>query len=87
MKEEKFIGDRKVTFKLIGRCFWGGVTGFMIFIITIVGAKFVSHMFGAQQHFNIDVDDYSLGLIGFVMFFIIKLLEPLAEKDNEISHS
>ncbi|MCL5030256.1 MAG: hypothetical protein M1480_14690 [Bacteroidetes bacterium] len=85
MKNEGFIADRKVTLKYVGKCLVGGVAGFMIFIMTIAGAKFLSHMFGRLQHFNIDSDDYYLSLIGFAMFFIIKLLEPFAEKENEVS--
>ena len=85
MKTDDVIGNQKVTLKHIGKCFVGVVTGFMIFIMTIVAAKFLSHLFGAIQRFSIDSDDYTLALIGFVMFFIIKLLEPFAEKENEVS--
>ncbi len=85
MKNEGFVGDRKVTLKYVGKCLVGGVTGFIIFIMTIVAAMFLSHLFGAIQRFSIDSDDYTLALIGFVMFFIIKLLEPFAEKENEVS--
>ena len=85
MKNKDLIGDRKATLKYIGKCFVGGVTGFMIIIMAIAAAKFLSHMFGTLQHFKIDSDDFVLALIGFVMFFIIKLLEPFADKENEVS--
>ena len=85
MKNKDLIGDRKATLKYIGKCFVGGVTGFMLFLMTLVAAKFISHLFGTIQNFKIDSDDFVLALIGFVMFFIIKLLEPFADKENEVS--
>lgn len=72
-----------VTLKYCIRCLTGGAVGFATFLITIIAAKYLGYLVHSIQSFKIDGDDYTLALIGFAMFFLIKLLEPFSEKENE----
>lgn len=56
-----------------------GFVGYFTFLFVLVATKYFSFLIGNQQQFRIEVGDALLSLIGFVLFFLIRLLENLKE--------
>lgn len=52
-----------------------GFVGFILFFIVLVITKSLSGLIGTTHRVTIDTEDLLLSAIGFVMFFLIKLLE------------
>ncbi|MCU7495262.1 MAG: hypothetical protein HF314_09675 [Ignavibacteria bacterium] len=59
----------------------GGIFGFAAFFGLLSAIKYFSFMIGSQPHFSLDVTDVTLSLLGFVLVFLIKLLENFQEKE------
>ena len=61
----------------------GFVLGFTIFFMVIIATKFLGTVFGSTEKFTVDNEDLFLSLVGFVMFFTIKILNYFNEKETE----
>ena len=56
-----------------------GFVGYFTFFFVLVATKYFSFLIGNQQQFRVEVGDALLSLVGFVLFFLIRLLENLKE--------
>ena len=56
-----------------------GFVGYFTFLFVLVATKYFSFLIGNQQQFKIEAGDALLSLVGFVLFFLIRLLENLKE--------
>jgi hypothetical protein len=57
-----------------------GIFGFAIFITILLVVKLFSYLFGTYSYFAIEISDIELSGIGFVLLFLIRLLENFKEK-------
>ena len=57
-----------------------GLGGFFIFLLVICVTKLLGTIFGGNVKFIFEKEDLLLALIGFVMFFVIRLLNNINEK-------
>lgn len=60
----------------------GGIWGFIFFLSVLVVTKFLGCCVGTIEKFNIELEDYYLALLGFVLVFLIKVLENFRGKEN-----
>lgn len=78
----------KVFYNLACRYFFNplknGILGFIAFLFVLVATKYLSFLIGNQTKFIIDEEDLMLSLIGFVLFFLIRLLENTNEHQNQL---
>lgn len=72
------------TTKYIVNPFLNGVLGFAAFLFVLVATKYLSYLIGNQSKFLIEGEDLMLSLIGFVVFFLIRLLENYSEQHDQI---
>jgi hypothetical protein len=63
-----------------GKC---GVLGFTFFFLVIIATKFLGTVFGSTKIFTVDTEDLLLSLVGFLMFFAIKILNNFNERKIE----
>jgi hypothetical protein len=61
-----------------------GILGFVAFLFVLISTKYLSFLIGNQSKFIIDEEDFLLSLIGFVLFFLIRLLENTNEHQNQL---
>lgn len=59
--------------------FKSGLAGFAAFFSILVFTKALGYMLGTQTTFEIVLDDVFLSAIGFVLVFLIRLLENVKE--------
>lgn len=59
-----------------------GLAGFAAFFSILVATKFLGYLLGTQPTFDIILDDVFLSLIGFVLIFLIRILENIKEEKN-----
>ena len=57
-----------------------GLGGFFIFLLVICITKLLGTIFGSSVNFLFEKEDLLLDMIGFVMFFVIKVLNNINEK-------
>ncbi len=57
-----------------------GIGGFAIFLVVVVATKLLAAIFGSGSGFDLEKEDIFLSLLGFVMFFAIKILNNINEK-------
>jgi len=57
-----------------------GFIGFAIFLLVIIGTKFLGAVLGSFEKFTLDMEDFVLSTIGFIMFFLIKILNNFNER-------
>jgi len=60
---------------LIVKPIQGGLFGFATFFIVVIFTKLLSSAINPDSVFVVEIDDVYLSLIGFVLSFLIKLLE------------
>ena len=72
------------TTKYIVNPLLNGVLGFAAFLFVLVATKYLSYLIGNQSKFLIEGEDLMLSLIGFVVFFLIRLLENYSEQHDQI---
>ena len=58
-----------------------GLAGFAAFFSILVFTKAVGYMLGTQSSFEIVLDDVFLSAIGFILVFLIRLLENIKENN------
>jgi len=61
-----------------------GVLGFIAFLLVLIATKYLSYLIGSQPIFKIDGEDLLLSLIGFVLFFLIRVLENFQKEHQQI---
>lgn len=66
--------------KIFGAAVKNGMAGFVIFFSILVFTKLLGSMVGAQYKFSLAVEDILLSVIGFVLLFLIKILENFRPK-------
>jgi hypothetical protein len=54
-----------------------GLFGFSLFFTTICISKYIGYLVKNSQEFSVDINDVILSLLGFVLLWLIKLLENL----------
>lgn len=52
-----------------------GIFGFIAFILVLITVKLFSSLIGIENDFKLSTDDVFLSLIGFVLLFLIRMLE------------
>lgn len=57
-----------------------GLGGFFIFLLVIALTKLLGTIFGNNIKFVFEIEDLLLATIGFVMFFVIRILNNINEK-------
>lgn len=57
-----------------------GISGFIAFILVLITVKLFSSFIGIETDFKLSTDDVFLSLIGFVLLFLIRLLETFQLK-------
>jgi len=56
-----------------------GIFGFITFFAILSVTKYLSYLIGTQLNFDIMIDDVLLSSIGFLLAFLIKILENLKQ--------
>jgi len=73
--------DKNLIFKVIHTYFLSpvksGLGGFAGFFSILIATKFLGYAIGTQQIFEITIDDVLLSLVGFLLIFLIRLLENI----------
>ncbi len=64
-----------VVKKFLVEPFSNGLYGFALFFSVLLLTKLISVYLGVQDKFVVDFGDVILSLIGFVLLFLVKLLE------------
>ncbi len=59
-----------------------GLFGFALFFTILLLTKGLASILGIQKVFTIDFDDVILSSIGFILLFLIKLLENVGRVKN-----
>jgi len=59
-----------------------GFVGYLTFFFVLAATKYFSYLIGNQQQFKIEEGDALLSLVGFALFFLIRLLENLKEPES-----
>ncbi len=59
-----------------------GLFGFALFFSILLLTKGLASFLNIQKGFSIDFDDVILSLIGFILLFLIKLLENIGRVRN-----
>ncbi len=71
----KNIGKSDFLTRFLFQPFSGGIFGFAVFFSVLLITKGVSILLRISKKFVIDMNDVILASIGFVLLFLIKLLE------------
>ncbi len=58
-----------------------GLSGFAIFFTVLLLTKLIVFLVGSQPIFETDINDVYFSLIGFGLYFLIRLLENSNKKD------
>lgn len=73
--------DKNSVFKVIHNYLLSpiksGLGGFAGFFSILIATKFLGYVIGTQPVFEITMDDVLLSLIGFLLIFLIRLLENI----------
>ncbi len=59
-----------------------GLYGFAAFFTVLIFTRGATVLFGFVKNYNIDVDDVTFSLLGFVLVFLIKVLENIKERNK-----
>ncbi len=59
-----------------------GLFGFSLFFTTIFLSKYIGYIVKNSSQFIIDINDVILSLLGFILLWLIKLLENFKAKTN-----
>lgn len=54
-----------------------GIYGFSLLLIFFIIGKFISYLVGNNSSFSVDLEIVAISIIGFVLFFLIKMIEVL----------
>ena len=68
--------------KFIMKPFEYGVLGFILFLIVVAASKFLAKLIGTQPTFKMEKEDLMLAMIGFILYSLIKVLEPFNKQKN-----
>lgn len=60
--------------------FRSGLLGFSTFFSILLVTKLLGFLLGTREVFNIDMEDLLLSMVGFILVFLIRLLENFKEK-------
>lgn len=81
-KAEKGTGELKSFLNLyVLHPLKGGLWGFVIFFVLLLMVKYLGYVIGSQNEFLVDQTDLILSMVGFVLVFLIRLLENFKEKE------
>jgi len=70
----------KYAFKVGVACFQSGLFGFALFFTILIISKYLSSLVGNIETFTVNISDVFLSLIGFVLTFLIALLQSFSKK-------
>jgi len=59
-----------------------GLYGFAAFFTVLIFTKGVTVLLGFVKNFSIDVNDVTFSLLGFVLVFLIRILENIKERNK-----
>jgi len=59
-----------------------GLWGFAIFFSALLAAKALGTLVGSIKHFNIELADAEMSILGFVFLFLIRFLKNYLPKDT-----
>ena len=59
-----------------------GFYGFSAFFIVLIITKGFSFLLGITELYSIGMEDVMFSLLGFILFFLLKLLENIKEKKS-----
>ncbi len=68
---------RPIFLKYIFYPFRAGMFGFSLFFTTIVISKYIGFLVKNSNEFVVDISDVILSLLGFILLWLIKLLENI----------
>jgi len=71
--------EKQGIFSNVKRAIWGAVAGYVTFLSILLVTKVLSSMILAEKVFEVETLDFVVPTVGFVLLFIIKLLENLKE--------
>lgn len=57
-----------------------GLYGFLAFFIVLIITKGFSFLLGIMDLYSIGMEDIMFSLLGFILFFLLKLFENIKEK-------
>ena len=60
-----------------------GLYGFSAFFTVLVITKGFSFLLGITDSYSIGMEDVMFSLLGFILFFLLKLLENIKEKKTD----
>ncbi len=76
-----YIGEVKSIFQsFIFEPIIAGLYGFATYFFVLLIVKMIQYYFGFSANLKMDINDLSLASIGFVLFFLIKLLQNLRKR-------
>ena len=55
--------------------FIAGISGFVIFLLSITGIEFILHLTGIIKHFKIGIFELLISTLGFLLQFTYKLFD------------
>lgn len=56
---------------------YAGLFGFAAFFTVLVLSKIIGYYIGVTHFFDVQIDDVVLSLVGFVLVFLIRILESI----------
>jgi len=59
-----------------------GLYGFLAFFTVLIITKGFSFLLGITDLYSIGMEDVMFSLLGFILFFLLKLLENIKEKES-----
>ena len=60
-----------------------GLFGFALFFTILLFAKFFGYLSNSYNSFAIDVEDIALSALGFILVFLIRLLQNFKGKQSQ----
>ncbi len=59
-----------------------GLWGFSAFFTILLISKYLGYSLGTLKTFNVDIQDIYLSMLGFVLVFLIKVLENFNDREE-----
>jgi len=75
-RKEKTI-PKKFLSNYILKPIFSGLWGFAFFLLMLISLKYLGSVIGPMKNFKMDFEDVLFSLIGFLLIFLIKLLENI----------